>query len=140
MASKVFLDANVLLDFTLQRPGFAAADALLEAGILRNVQLYTSPAVLHIVSYFLGQNFNRRQIREIVITLLNDVRIIECDHDTVLTAAQSGIDDMEDTILYYTALTFNVNYFVSADKKLKKSALPQLPVCTAMELGVHLNF
>lgn len=48
MGSKVFLDANILLDISLQRQGFPAASAIVEAGIVGRVQLYITPAVLHI--------------------------------------------------------------------------------------------
>jgi len=34
---------------------------------------------------------------------------------------------------YYTALTHEVDIFISSDKQLKKAAIPQLPVLTPVE-------
>lgn len=139
MASKIFLDANFLLDLTLHRGGFQTADAVMQAGISGTIQLYTTPAVLHITAYFTAQAFAIRQTKEIILTLLNDVQVVDCDHATALTALSSNIDDPEDALQYYTALKFNMDYFISADKKLKKAAIPQLPVYTAAELLAELK-
>lgn len=134
MASKVFLDANILIDITLNRSGFQSASALLQSAIDSRAELYTSPAVLHIVAYFTAQHFSGRQTRQILLTLLNDVTIIDCNHATTLIALSGEIEDIEDALQYHTALYRGMDYFISADKKLKKAAIPQLPVYTAVEL------
>ena len=51
-----------------------------------------------------------------------------------MEAANSGLDDLEDALQYYAAVMHGLNYFVSADKQLKRNALPQLPVYTSKEL------
>jgi predicted nucleic acid-binding protein len=134
MASKVFLDANVLLDFTTNREGFVIADQIILAGINRNILLYTSPAVLHIASYYTSRIYTGPQTKKIMLTLMNDVQVIDCDHATALIALSNNIEDTEDALQYFTALKFNINFFISSDKKLKKAALPKLPVCTSSEL------
>lgn len=139
MASKIFLDANLLIDLTLHRAGFSTADAIMRAGINRDIQLYTSPAVLYITAYFTSQTFTSRQTKQIILTLLNDVQVIDCDHTTALTALSSEMDDTEDALQYYTAVKFKIDYFISADKKLKKAAIPQLPVYTAAEFLAELE-
>lgn len=139
MASKIFLDANFLPDLTLHRVDFENSNAVMQAGIKGTIQLYTTPAVLHITAYFTAQAFSTRQTKEIILTLLNDVQIIDCNHATALAALSSNIDDTEDALQYYTALKFNMDYFISADKKLKRAAMPQLPVYTAAELLAELK-
>src|SRR4030095_5363695 len=131
MAFKVFLDANFLLDITLTRPGVADAKAVIQASLNNKVELYTSPSVLHITAYFTSEFYSNRQTKQIILTLLNNVHIIDCDHATALAALLSAeIDDTEDALQYYTALKFGIDYFISTDRKLKKAAIPQLPVCT----------
>lgn len=139
MASKVFLDANFLLDITIQRPGFLEASQIIQRAIDGQVQLFTTPAVLHITSYYTTQAYGNNQAKQILLTLLNDVQIIECDHATALMAISSNMDDIEDALQYYTAIRFGMDYFVSGDKKLKKTALPQLPIYTASELLAELK-
>lgn len=139
MASKVFLDANLLLDFTTNRESFYIADQIILAGINREILLYTSPAVLHITAYYTSRIYTNQETKQIILTLINDVQVIDCDHATALIAINSSIDDIEDALQYYTALKFGLEYFISSDKKMKKAAIPQLPVYTASEFLAELN-
>ncbi|MBV6642789.1 MAG: PIN domain-containing protein [Cyclobacteriaceae bacterium] len=139
MAFKVFLDANFLLDLTLKREGFEKSSQVFQLALNGDLNLYSTPAVLHILSYFTSKAYSNQQTREIILTLMNDVQIIEGNHASTLMALNSRIQDIEDAILYYTALKFNMDYFVSSDKQLKKSALPQLPICTSDELLASVN-
>jgi predicted nucleic acid-binding protein len=134
MASKVFLDANILLDFTLQRTGYEQTMKLIERGINGDIHLVTTPAVLHITSYWLKKAYSAATAKEVMLTLLADVQVIDCDHSTALMAISSNIDDIEDALQYFAALKHSVDYFVSGDKKLKRDAMPQLPVYTSLEL------
>ena len=133
MASKVFLDANILLDLTLKRPEYQSASNVMKLGIQGTIQLHTTPAVLHILAYFVSQAYNPKKAKQLILTLLNDVQIIECDHSTALSALSSGIDDIEDALLYFTAIKFEMDCFISSDQQLKKKSLPQLPVYSARE-------
>jgi len=139
MASKIFLDANCLLDLMLHRAGFQSANDIIQAGINGNIQLCTTPAVLHVTSYFTSQTLTNQQTKQGILILLNDVQVIDCDHATALIAVNSSIDDIEDALQYYTALTHGADYFISADKKLKKAAMPQLPVYTAAEFLAQMQ-
>lgn len=139
MASKVFLDANCLLDLTLERAGFQHANDIIQLAINGDIQLCTTPAVLHITAYFTSQAFTSQQTKKIILTLLNDVQVIDCDHATALIAINSSMDDIEDALQYYTALKFGMDYFISSDKKMKKAAIPLLPVYTAEEFLDELD-
>ena len=139
MASRVFLDANFLLDFLLQRKGFSETKDIMSLGINGDIQLVISPAVLHITAYWLAKTFTNKKAKTIVLTLLSDVEVIDCDHETALLAINSSMDDMEDALQYYTALSHGVEYFISSDKKLQKAAIPQLPVLTPAEFNVFWN-
>jgi predicted nucleic acid-binding protein len=133
MAFKVFLDANIILDFTLQRTGFEKAKQVIEKGIAGDIQLFTTPAILHIASHWLTKSYSVSTAKKVILTLLNDVEIIDCDHHTTLMALNSNFSDIEDALQYYAAIKNNIDYFISSDRKLKKSAIPQLPVYTADE-------
>ena len=139
MAFKVFVDANVLLDFTLHRDGYNDAKQLIQKGVDGDIQLTTTPAILHIVSYWLTKAYRSSTAKELLLALLAEVRIIDCDHDTALMAINSSIDDVEDGLQYYTAIMHRADYFISSDKKLKKAAIPQLPVYTISEILEELS-
>jgi predicted nucleic acid-binding protein len=133
MASRAFLDANVLLDLTLKRDGFESAKTIVELAINGQVNLYTSSSIIHIVGYWLTKAYNIDQAKEILVALLDDVQVLETDHETVLQALQSSIIDIEDAIQYHTGVYHRMDKFITRDKILKKSSLPALPVQTPEE-------
>jgi predicted nucleic acid-binding protein len=140
MAFKVFLNANIFLDITLSRPKAETARSIFMAGINGDTELYTTPSVLHITAYFTAENFNQKQTKEILLTMLNDVKIIDSDHNTTLMALSNNeIEDTEDALQYFTALKYRMDFFISSDKKLRKAALPQLPVLTAEQMLLELK-
>lgn len=133
MASKVFADANLLLDFTLKRENYEAAREMIRHSIDGVIQIYITPSVLHIAAYWTTKTYGSAKSKLILLALLADVQIIDCDHATALVAINSNMNDIEDALQYYTALKFGMDYFISSDKNLKKTAIPQLPVYTATE-------
>lgn len=60
MASKVFLDANILLDFTLKRDHYPEARQLMEKIVSGQLSAYISPSIVHIVGYWLTKAYGSR--------------------------------------------------------------------------------
>ncbi|HTJ14675.1 MAG TPA: PIN domain-containing protein [Dinghuibacter sp.] len=133
MASRVFLDANVLLDLTLEREHHAVAREVMTLVISGRVQGYVTPSVIHTIGYFLEKAFGTTKAREILVALLNDLISIDITHEEVLAALHSSIRDTEDALQYYAALNYRIDYFISRDKQLKKEAMSALPVYTPEE-------
>lgn len=128
MAFRVFLDANILLDFLLKRADYVSSKKLMELIIEGKVQGYVTPAIIHILAYWLGKAYGSTKARHLIQTLINDILVIDCTHNMVEIALQSKIEDIEDALQYYTAIEHKLNYFISRDKQLKKSAIYTLPV------------
>lgn len=133
MAFKVFLDANVLLDFLLQRENGAPSKQILEITVQGKIHSFITPSILHIAGYWLSKEYGAAKAKQLLRVLLADVQVIDCSHATATMALQSTFDDIEDALQYFTALEHGLSYFISSDKKLKKSAIPQLPVFTPTE-------
>jgi len=133
MASKLFLDANFLLDLTLQRAGYSDAREIVKLAVAGDIELCTTPAVIHITAYWLAKTYTNKKAKTIILTLMNDLLVIDCDHETALLALSSTMEDMEDALQYYTALIHEIDIFISSDKQLKKAAIPQIPVLTPAE-------
>jgi len=139
MAFKVFLDVNILLDFTLQRDGYAQSKTIItwaEEGI---IQGFVSPTVVQICSYWLAKAYGVKKAKEIMTTLLAFARIIDTPHEVVLAALHSSMDDIEDALQYYTALHHGMTYVISQDKAFQKAALPSLPVISAADFIMLIN-
>jgi predicted nucleic acid-binding protein len=128
MASKVFIDANILLDFTLKRADYAKAKkliALVESG---KVYGYVTPSIVHIVGYWLTKEYGAKKAKEILLALLVDIKVIDISHTITLTALHSKISDIEDALQYYPALLHKLDYFLSKDAKLLKEGTAVLPI------------
>lgn len=133
MASKIFLDGNVLLDFTLKREGYETAKEVIALAVAGLVQAFITPAIVHIVSYWLSKAYGPAKARQILLTLLLDIKVIDISHEVTVTALHSKMGDIEDALQYYTAIHHKVDYFISSDKQLKKAAVPALPVYAPKE-------
>jgi predicted nucleic acid-binding protein len=133
MGFKVFADANLLLDFSLKRENYSSAREIIRNAIEGKIQLFITPSVLHITAYWVTKGYGNKRAKELLLSLLADIEVVDCDHSTCVMAIHSGINDIEDALQYYTALKHGIEYFISADKMLKKTAIPQLPVYTAEE-------
>ncbi|MDQ6890193.1 MAG: PIN domain-containing protein [Bacteroidota bacterium] len=133
MASKVFIDANILLDFTLKRSNYLHAKKIFELSVNGRIQAFITSSVLHISGYWLTKSYGSFKAKELLLTLLIHVKVIDITHQTALTALHSKMNDIEDALQYYSAIHHRLDYFISEDKNLKKESIPILPVHTAAE-------
>lgn len=133
MASKVFIDANILLDFTLKRANYEDARKIIELTVSGNIQAYISPAIVHITGYWLTKAYGDLKAKEILLTLMADIQVIDIGHETTIAALHSKINDIEDALQYYTAMHHKIAYFISEDKNLARQSLAILPVYTSKE-------
>lgn len=134
MAFKVFLDANVILDFVLQREGYEQGKIIISYAEQKKIFAFASPTVIQICSYWIAKAYGLAKTKEIVSTLLSFISTIDTPHEQVLTAIHSSMDDIEDALLYYTALHHRLDYVISQDKGFQKAALPSLPVISPTDL------
>jgi predicted nucleic acid-binding protein len=98
MASRLFLDANVILEYFLAcenkeyvRNIFLQA----ESGIIK---AFTSTSIVQTCGYILLKVHGKVTTRNILLGMLKDLTIIDCRHDTVIVALNSNIADLEDAI------------------------------------------
>lgn len=129
MGFKVFLDANILLDFFFKRKEHYALSRelmiIIAGGRLKG---YATPSILHITGYWLNKDYGNAKAKQLLQTLLEDITVIDCSHAVAKQALHAKINDIEDALQYYTALEHQLDYFISRDKQLKKLALEELPV------------
>jgi predicted nucleic acid-binding protein len=133
MAVKVFLDANVLVDFALRREHFDDANAVMNLVTNPGFAAYISTSVLHITGYWIAKDKGSKNAKEFLLLLLNDIKIIDIPHEIAVAALLSKFTDIEEALQYYNAIHYKLDYFISNDKGLKKDSIPILPVYTPKE-------
>jgi predicted nucleic acid-binding protein len=136
MASKLFLDTNILLDFLdKSRKNHADAVKLLSQGETGHYTLYTSESVINTTIYIISKLIPRATIVSIVEALLVFVQILPANNTIVLKALQMAKNDLEDAVLYQIALAHQMDFFITNDlKDLKRLQVKELPVINAKDL------
>jgi predicted nucleic acid-binding protein len=127
-----------LLDFTLKRAEYEQSRKIIELAVNGTIQAFITPSILHIVGYWLTKAYGNTKAKELLLTLMVDVTVIDLPHEIVLNALHSKITDREDALQYYTAVHHKLDYFISRYKQLQKQGIPVLPVYTPKELLMEL--
>lgn len=133
MAYKVFLDVNVIMDFTLKRENYTDIKAIISSIEDGNHKGYITSATLHTLSYFLTKEFGLKGAKEVLLTLLSTFSVIDAPKEVIKNALHANYNDIEDALQVYTALSFKMDFFLTSDKKLKKESSTMLPILTASE-------
>jgi len=139
MAFKVFLDDNILLDFTLKREKYEKSKTIFELVVSGEIQAFITPSIVQIVGYWLTKTYVNANAKEILLTLLTDVTVIDLPHEIAVNALHSKINDIEDALQYYTAIHHKLDYFISRDKQLQRQSIPVLTVYTPDEFLTELG-
>jgi predicted nucleic acid-binding protein len=132
------INSNSLLDFTLKRAEYEQSRKIIELAVNGTIQAFITPSILHIVGYWLTKAYGNTKAKELLLTLMVDVTVIDLPHEIVLNALHSKITDREDALQYYTAVHHKLDYFISRYKQLQKQGIPVLPVYTPKELLMEL--
>lgn len=131
MASKIILDANILLDFILKRSSDHATLQKLYAEVVAgNLKNHVTTSIIHTCGYWLTKAIGSSSAKQVILTLLNDTLVIDATQSTVIDSLHSNMVDIEDALQYYTAIEHKLDFFISRDTKFIKSAKPGLPIYT----------
>ena len=141
MATKIFLDTNIILDLLDQeRPFSGESEVLFRLIDDGSFQAYFSESVITTTDYILTKKFANTQRIDILTDLLKMVTVIECSNSIVKSALLKNENDLEDAILYELALTEKLDYFISNDKQaLKKLSTKKLPIVTTKDFLAIMN-
>ncbi|SEM65300.1 PIN domain-containing protein [bacterium A37T11] len=133
MGFKVFLDANVLLDFVLKRANYEQARIIISAVVNGSIQAFFTPSVVQITAYWTAKAYGIEKTKEVIGALLADIECIDIPHDQVVSAVHSSMDDIENALQYYAALYHHLDYVISRDKAFQNAAIASLPVLSPEE-------
>ena len=128
MAYKIYFDINVLLDLTLQRSNFNEVELIIndiENGFKKG---FLTGATIHTLSYFLAKEYEQNKVKELLLNLLSIMTVIDPPENIIKKALHTNFKDIEDALQVYTALHFNMDIFITSDKKLKKETSTILPI------------
>lgn len=122
---KVFLDTNVILDFTQGRDGADFAEAILQMGVNGQVEVCTSFLSMANVAYIARKGRTTEQIYKIMGELSAFVRTLPMDENQLQEAITHPAVDFEDMLQYQCALACACDAIVTRNAKhFLYSAIP----------------
>lgn len=105
MAYKLFIDADVVIDFFTDRePHANPASELFEMNEQGNVRLFLSAISVNNIYYIVRKFLGHKKTIEIIETLTEMVEIIGTSKIEIIQALKNDFSDFEDSIQYSTAL------------------------------------
>jgi predicted nucleic acid-binding protein len=131
VVSRVFLDANILLDLVLKRGQFAEARALWAAIAEGRFTGLTMVSSLNVCAHWLTKSFGHTTAKTVLKGLLDELQLAEPDKSVMRKALASGIKDIEDAFQFYTAVHCKADVLVTQDKGLLQYKQPLLAICDA---------
>lgn len=134
MAFKVFLDANLLLEYLLKRQKYDEVKAIFKLAENHKIKLYISSSILHVITYFMSKFIGVSQTKITLLKLMEVVKIIDGDHESAKKALNSNFNDLEDAIQYYIAIKHKMDFILTYDKDFQKFSLEDFPIVDVRNL------
>jgi len=108
MASKIFIDSDVVIDFFTDRLPFGnAASEIFELNEQGKIQLYLSAASINNIYYIVRRFLGHKSTLKVVEELTEMTEITGTTKKEILQALKNDFKGFEDSIQYSCALTIN---------------------------------
>ena len=131
---KLFLDANVIVDFLCERTDdfYLPAARLMVMSYNKEVELCCSTLTLATASYFMEKGkIDHAEIFHKISDMISICDLVNIDRDVVEKALSSEFTDFEDALQYFSAKNSGADIIITRNKKDFRNA--QLPVYTPKE-------
>jgi predicted nucleic acid-binding protein len=108
MASKIFIDSDVVIDFFTDREPFAnPASEIFELNERGELELYISAVSINNIYYIIRKYLDHKKAIQIIEELTEMTQITGTTRTEIIQALKNDFKDFEDSIQYSTALTID---------------------------------
>lgn len=132
---KILFDANVLLDFFLERnkrqDEINDLFSLVDQGVITG--FITTPTV-QICAYYLTISKGVDIAKAVLEMMIMNFQLLEGDRKTIIKALKSPHKDIEDAIQYFIALENEMDAIITSNLEFIKLSSPSLPVYSPSDL------
>ena len=106
MAAKIFIDADVVIDFLTDREPFAnPASEIFEMNERDQVKIHLSATCINNIYYITRKYIGHKQTLQVIEDLAETTEIVGTTKKEIIQALKNNFKDFEDSIQYSTALT-----------------------------------
>ena len=118
MATKIFLDANVLIDVVQNRSIFVEnSSKVLQMGLDGYCELWASDVTMVTVSFYAKKNRTKEQLYEVMKELRSMIHVASTGAPAIDWALQQGFHDFEDAVQYYSASHCGAQYIITRNER-----------------------
>lgn len=119
MASKIFLDTDVIIDFLIDRqPHVVSASKIFDLADKKEIQVCTSVLSINNVHYIVRKFLGERKTREVIEEILEIVNVLSVSKEDVKNAIKSRFRDFEDAIQHSVAINDeSINTIITRNTK-----------------------
>ena len=115
---KVLLDTNIVLDLLLERePFFYSAKEIFLLAEKRSFNAYLSALSITTIHYLVAKELGKEEADNTVELLLKIFDVTVLDKNVFQIALLDNGKDFEDSVIYSSAFTNEIDYIVTRDKK-----------------------
>ncbi|MDR2145919.1 MAG: PIN domain-containing protein [Tannerella sp.] len=115
---KVLLDTNVIIDYAAKRmPFFLEADVIFDKIIEKKIFASISANTVTDIFYILKRENNKENTLNFIIELVKIVEILNVNKEIIISALYSGWTDFEDAVQANVALSNDIDYIITRNKK-----------------------
>jgi len=115
----LFVDTNILMDYLIpDRQRHEVTNIFIDFCRREKVELSISISSVCTLCYFLERmKIPNSTIKQILIEIAYGFDIVQTDKSCLLSSSQSGFLDLEDAILYFTAVENQCDAFITRNVK-----------------------
>ena len=131
---KLFLDANIVVDFLCERSNdfYLPAARLMVKSYNKEIELCCSTLTLATASYFMEKGkISQTEIFHKISDMISICELADVDREIVEQALSSEFTDFEDAMQYFSAKKWGADIIITRNKKDFLNS--QLPVYEPME-------
>ncbi len=108
MASKIFVDSDIVIDLFTNRIPFAdAASELFELNEQKKIKIYLSTASINNIYYIVRKFLGHQKTIKVIEELVEMTEIVGTTKSEILQALKNNFKDFEDSIQYSVAMTID---------------------------------
>ena len=106
MASNIFIDSDVVIDFFTDRdPHVDPASELFDLSEKGEINLFLSALSIANIYYIVRRYLGHVKTLDVIVSLLEMTQVVSTTESEILQALKNNFKDFEDSIQYSTALT-----------------------------------
>lgn len=119
MENRAFIDTNIFLDLILDRGDFGiSVEKFLVSSANQQIILFTSVSCIQTIIYVLQKSkCTAERIKNTIAKINQLVALAQTHSEDIERAIQSDFKDLEDAILYQTAISTHCKYFITRNIK-----------------------